>query len=140
MSENDNEKDLNEIEKVEPENPDTADSEQVLENKEEIIETSNDTKALESLSGIHNDNPKFFESLLASLVDTAVNVVVSVILVYLVEFILKYTIGIYFPNKTAMIFIFFAAVSILLPTIIESSKRGNTIGKKLSGLKTIRTK
>jgi hypothetical protein len=140
MSENDNEKDTNEIEQAEPENSDTADKEQVLENKEGTIEASNDKEALESLSGIHNDNPKFLESLLADLVDTAVNAAVSVILVYLVEFILKNTIGIYFPNKTAMILIFFAVISVLLPAIIETSKKGNTIGKKLSGLKTIRIK
>lgn len=140
MSENDNEKDTNEIEQAEPENSDTADTEQVLENKEGTIEASNDKEALESLSGIHNDNPKFLESLLAGLVDTAVNAAVSVILVYLVEFILKNTIGIYFPNKTAMILIFFAVISVLLPAIIETSKKGNTIGKKLSGLKTIRIK
>lgn len=137
MSENDNEKDTNEIEQAEPENSDT---ELVLENKEEAMEASNDKEALESLSGIHNDNPKFLESLLAGLVDTAVNAAVSVILVYLAELILKSTIGIYFPNKTAMILIFFAVISVLLPAIIETSKKGNTIGKKLSGLKTIRIK
>lgn len=137
MSENDNEKDTNEIEQAEQKNSDT---EQVLENKEEAMEASNDKEALESLSGIHNDNPRFLESLLACLVDTAVNAAVSVILVYLAELILKNTIGIYFPNKTAMILIFFAVISVLLPAIIETSKKGNTIGKKLSGLKTIRIK
>lgn len=137
MSENDNEKDTNEIEQAESENSNT---EQVSENKEETMDTSNDTEALESLSSIHSGNPKFLESLLAGLVDTAVNIAVSVILVYLSEFILKNTIGIYFPNKTAMVLIFFTVISVLLPAIIETSKKGNTIGKKLSGLKTIRTK
>lgn len=150
MSENDNEKeqsekDLNETEQVQEdvkaEDTEITDSAEVVsENNEEIIESSNDKEALESLSGIHNNKPKFIERFLSNLVDTAVNVVVSVILVYLVEFILKNTIGLYFTNRIAMIFIFFVVISILLSPIIESSKKGNTIGKKLSGLKTIKIK
>ncbi|QAT40681.1 RDD family protein [Clostridium sp. JN-9] len=137
MSENDNEKGTNEIEQAKPE---SSNKEQASENKEETMETSNDTEALESLSSIHSGNLRFSESFLAGLVDTAVNIAVSVILFYLLNFILKHTIGIYFPDKSAMILIFFTVISVLLPAIMETSKKKNTIGKKLSGLKTIRIK
>lgn len=72
----------------------------------------------------------FFKNLIAAIVDEAIIGVISVVLLYLGDFILRAA-GYFISGKISMLFIIFVVVSILYPAIMESTKKGNTIGRSI---------
>lgn len=72
----------------------------------------------------------FFRNLIAAIVDEAIIGIISVVLLYLGDFILRVA-GYFISGKISMLLIIFVVVSILYPAIMESTKKGNTIGRSI---------
>lgn len=83
---------------------------------------------------------KFTDRLIMYFVDASVNAAIAVALMYIVEFVMKYTVGLYFKDKAASTLMFFVITSVFVPAILEKSKLGNTIGKKVCDLQTVKIK
>lgn len=105
-------------------------SEQVneLETSEEVnhVENSSEVEAKDKTVSKNS----FFRSLKATFVDEIIIGIVSVILLYAADLVLR-IVGYYISGKITMMLIIFVIVSLLYPAIMESSKKGNTIGRSL---------
>lgn len=107
--------------------------------KEEKAKEANDTEE-EKIEGtidpvgISKDKvvgkKSFFRNLIAAIVDEAIIGIISVVLLYLGDFILRAA-GYFISGKISMLLIIFVVVSILYPAIMESTKKGNTIGRSI---------
>lgn len=76
----------------------------------------------------------FFNNLSVSIVDTVIIGVISGILLYLCDFIMRYTVGLYISDKVTFSFIIFAIVTVLYPCFSETFG-GKTPGKILMKIK-----
>ncbi|GLC32271.1 RDD family protein [Clostridium omnivorum] len=107
--------------------------------KEEKAKEANDTeeeKIEDFIEPVETSKDKvvgkksFFRNLIAAIVDEAVIGIISVVLLYLGDFILRAA-GYFISGKISMLLIIFVVVSILYPAIMESTKKGNTIGRSI---------
>lgn len=107
--------------------------------KEEKANEANDTEEEKIESFIEpEETPKnkvvgkksFLKNLIAAIVDEAIIGIISVVLLYLGDFILRAA-GYFISGKISMLLIIFVVVSILYPAIMESTKKGNTIGRSI---------
>lgn len=74
-----------------------------------------------------NNRGSFFNNLTASVVDVAVISIISVVLLYLIDIIMRNTIGLYITDKVTFLFIIFVIISVLYPCIMNTIK-GYTVG------------
>lgn len=79
----------------------------------------------------------FIESFESVMIDELILAGVSFVLLYVVDYILKYF-GYQVAQKGNMVFIIFVVVTLLYVSIMESTKSGNTFGKKVNKLKVYR--
>lgn len=87
-----------------------------------------DTDANDLVSNSSSSNKgSFFNNLTASVVDTAVVSIISVVLLYLTDIIMRNTIGLYITDKITFLFIIFVIISVLYPCIMNTTK-GYTVG------------
>lgn len=77
--------------------------------------------------------PTFVNTFLASIIDLIIIGVVSTVIVYATDAVLKLS-GYAIAQKFQMTFIIFMVVMVLYTSIMESGKTSATFGKKVSGL------
>lgn len=85
-------------------------------------------------------NVSFKDAFMSSILDILVTGAISVAGLYIFDFILRITAGYYVKEKVSIFLIIYLIVTALYTTIMESSKNGNTIGKRAANLKTIKIK
>ncbi|MCB2292590.1 RDD family protein [Clostridium algoriphilum] len=98
-------------------------------------------EVVSSKQGIHKENsnttkatkPSFIDTFKANIIDLIAIGVVSTIVVFVADAILKLA-GYAISQKFQMTFILFMVVMVLYMSIMESGKSSATIGKKVSGL------
>lgn len=112
--------------------------EQVETNVEQIVhsQVAVETNVNEVSESLDTDNEQennssvFMKSLSARVLDEIIIGIISVILLYIFDAILRlfeYNIS----EKISMLFIIFVIVSIIYASVLESGKSGKTVGKKL---------
>lgn len=97
---------------------------------EEKIEEEAAVETLELKNEEITFKPSFIQSLIANIVDEAVIGIISVIILYLFDAILKIS-GYAVSQKTSMLIIIFVLVSIIYRSIAGKLMAGNTIGQNL---------
>lgn len=121
----------------------TAENPEVIEdtNIEEAAELSevNEETNINEAEELEEQEEKplkksFFRTFEAALIDGIIMGMISFVLLYVINFFMKFA-GYYIVQKLPMMFIIYAVVSILYPSIMEATKAGSTFGKKLSSLK-----
>ncbi|MBC8062946.1 MAG: RDD family protein [Clostridiaceae bacterium] len=83
------------------------------------------------------NKPGFFASCAATISDAIIIGVLSFILMYIVDFIMQKTVGLYVVEKGQMLFLLYVIVSLLYVSILES-RLGFTVGKTVFGIKVVR--
>jgi uncharacterized RDD family membrane protein YckC len=108
-------------------------SENNIQENELLEEKGEDEAAVETIE-LHNEEltskPSFMQSLLANIVDEAIIGLISIILLYLFDAILKIS-GYAVSQKTSILLIIFVIVSVIYRSIAEKMMSRNTIGKNL---------
>ena len=105
----------------------------------ENSEKNNDVKNV-SKKVINKDSerkPNFFASCAAAISDAVIIGVLSFVLLYVIDFILRKIVGVYIVDKNQMLFILYVVVSLLYVSILESTL-GFTVGKTVLGIKVAR--
>lgn len=104
----------------------------ILEN--ELLEEKSEGEAAVETVELHNEEitskPSFIQTLLANIVDEAIIGIISIILLYLLDALLKVS-GYAVSQRTGMLLIIFVLVSVIYRSIAEKLMFGNTIGKNL---------
>lgn len=108
---------------------------EILEEKvinEEAIEKSiSETEEAEEVQGrIVEPKVSFIKNFSAILVDEVIIGIISIIILYIFEALLKLG-GYSISQKSSMLFLLFVVVSIFYTSIMETAKAGKTVGKKL---------
>ena len=138
---NENEDMVNELVENYTKVPSINGDEEEIENTEVQDVEVEDTKAEEFVEKIEYENsgkkPSFFASCAATISDAIIIAVLSYVLLYVVDFIMRYTIGLYIVEKNQMLFLLYVVVSLLYVSILES-KLGFTVGKTVFGIKVVR--
>lgn len=144
MLENDN-KDLDkkevfesEVEEInEPvenvEEPKAEEVKETVENIEEAKPVEAKAEACEKCK-----KPSFLDSLLATLIDQGIIGLVSFAGLFIFDAIIRATAGLYVNDKLGIFLIIYAIFNVLYPIIMESSKAGNTIGRTVSKIKSVK--
>jgi uncharacterized RDD family membrane protein YckC len=97
-------------------------------------QTINEEKEMkEVLGGADEPKVSYIKSLSAIIVDEVIIGIISIILFYIFEALLRLG-GYFISQKISMIFVLFVVVSILYISFMEASKAGKTLGKKLINL------
>ena len=102
-----------------------------------ITKTRARTKAIKVINKDSERKPNFFASCAAAISDAVIIGVLSFILLYVIDFILRKIVGVYIVDKNQMLFILYVVVSLLYVTILESTL-GFTVGKTVFGIKVAR--
>ena len=110
-------------------------SENNVEEKEILEEKEiNEADEIEEVQKeIGEPKVSFIKSLSAIALDEVLIGIISILLFYIFEALLRLG-GYFISQKINMIFVLFVVVSILYTSIMEASKAGKTIGKKLLNL------
>jgi hypothetical protein len=104
--------------------------EQVI-NEEAVEERISETEETEEIQGgVVEPKVSFIKNLSAIIVDEVVIGIISIILLYIFDALLKLG-GYSISQKSSMLFLIFVVVSILYTSIMETAKAGKTVGKKL---------
>ena len=103
----------------------------------EASEAVSEEEAEPSVNSKAGMKPGFFTALLSAASDAVIIGVLTYGLLYLVDFILRITAGLYIVEKTQMLCILFFVATILYFSILESTI-GATVGKKIVNLKVVR--
>jgi hypothetical protein len=104
--------------------------EQVI-NEEAIEESINETEGAEEVQeGIVEPKVSFIKNFSAIIVDEVIIGIISIIILYIFEALLKLG-GYSISQKSSMLFLIFVVVSIFYTSIMETVKAGKTAGKKL---------
>lgn len=110
--------------------------EQVI-NEEVYEESNNETESTEEIENIQAATSKtkgsFIKSLTAAIVDTVSIGIISIVVLYIFDALLKFG-GYFISQKVNMLFIIFVVVSILYSGVLGAVKNGKTLGKKLLSL------
>lgn len=105
---------------------------EVLEEQLIDEEAVEETEVLEEVE-ISDSKGSFIKSLCAVITDEAIIGIVSIILLYIFEGLLKIN-GYFVTQKISFTFILFVLVSIIYNSVMENIKDGKTVGKKLFNL------
>jgi hypothetical protein len=97
---------------------------------EEKIEEEAAVETIELQNEEITSKPSFIQSLIANIVDEAVIGIISIIILYLFDAILKIS-GYAVSQMTSMLIIIFVLVSIIYRSIAGKLMAGNTIGQNL---------
>lgn len=124
------EKDIN---NDESEKEETKEAEEITENKSKEADAEAIEKPKKHKKG-------FMARLEATVVDEIIIGAVSYILLLVFDLIIRFGLGYYVSNMVSMYLVFFIIVSIVYPLIMECSKFGNTIGRKISGFEIVEAK
>jgi uncharacterized RDD family membrane protein YckC len=89
-----------------------------------------ENEILEEQVEISKPKASFIKSLSAIIVDEVIIGIISIIVLFVFEALLKLG-GYFISQKISITFLIFVVVSILYTSIMETKKNGNTIGKKL---------
>ena len=100
---------------------------------EPIKNEAEDTEVQE----VFEKKPSFFASCAATVSDAIIIAVLAYALMYIVDFILRNTVGLYIIEKNQMLFLLYVIVSLLYVSILESTL-GFTVGKTVFGIKVTR--
>jgi hypothetical protein len=103
--------------------------EQII-NEEAIEESVMETEETEEQGGIVEPKGSFIKNFSAIIVDEVIIGIISIILLYIFDALLKSG-GYSISQKSSMLFLIFVVVSILYTSIMETVKAGKTVGKKL---------
>lgn len=123
-------------ENVELENQNVSEVEKVEEDSAVNTEAeNNETETVEK----DNSKISFKDAFAAAIIDLVVTAAASVVGLFLIDAILRFTAGFYIKDKVSFSVIIFVIVSLLYTSIMESSK-GETIGKRSLKLKVTRAK
>jgi uncharacterized RDD family membrane protein YckC len=107
---------------------------EILEEQVTNEESINVTEETEEVQvGLGQPKVSFIKSLSAVIVDEVIIGIISVILLYILEALLKLS-GYSISQKSSMMLLIFVVVSIFYTSIIETVKGGKTVGKKLLNL------
>lgn len=121
-------------------------NEEIMEienNNEEVAESKdNNEKSVEVEENNYTeikdepvDRISFKDTLLSSVVDAVITGTISVVALYIFDIILRSAAGYFVKEKVSLFVIIYLLVTILYTSIMESSKNGNTIGKRAANLK-----
>lgn len=112
-----------------------------IEAKEEAVELEEvlelDEVKVEDGGATKKRSNSFLKRFEAVVIDQIFTGVVAYILLLVFDIAIRFGLGYYVDDMAKMYVIFFVACSIIYPLIIESTKLGNTIGRKFAGLKTV---
>lgn len=112
-----------------------------IEAKEEAVELEEvlelDEVKVEDDGATKKRSNSFLKRFEAVVIDQIFTGVVAYILLLVFDIAIRFGLGYYVDDMAKMYVIFFVACSIIYPLIIESTKLGNTIGRKFAGLKTV---
>ncbi|MFQ9978052.1 RDD family protein [Clostridium cadaveris] len=132
------EKDMN---KDEIQKEETKETEEVVENESEEILVEETFVSGEEIKEEPKKNKKgFMARLEAIIVDELIIGASAYILLLIFDLIIRFGLGYYVSNMVSMYLVFFILVSIVYPLIMECSKFGNTIGRKISGFEVVEAK
>ena len=114
----------------------------MLPNKDgadELIEKEAEAEDISEKSVNTNSGkkPNFFASFAAIISDGIIIAVLSYLLLYVVDFILRRTAGVYVTEKSQMLFLLYVIVSLIYVSVLESTL-GFTVGKTVFGIKVAR--
>lgn len=136
MIENDNELKEDSIKEVNLEEDGLKETNSQVDTVQENIieeEPSLDKKTEENKINM-GKNTNILSSLLAVVIDEAVVLGVSSILLFLADFIMKF-LGYYITGKVEMFVIILVVLNIIYTTVMETSKLSGTLGKVITSLK-----
>jgi hypothetical protein len=101
--------------------------EQVI-NEEAVEKRISETEEIQG--GVVETKGSFIKNFSAVILDEAIIGIISIIILYIFEALLKLG-GYSISQKSTMLFLIFVVVSILYTSIMETAKAGKTVGKKL---------
>lgn len=105
--------------------------------EDEDVSESDSSKSDKNDEFVNNTSVPFFQNLGALIIDQCLIGVVSLGALYLFNFIIKLDfIGYQVNDRVSVYLIIYIALNLLYPAIIEQTKFGATLGKKVCGLKT----
>lgn len=105
--------------------------------EDEDVSESDSSKSDKNDEFVNNTGVPFFQNLGALIIDQCLIGVVSLGALYLFNFIIKLDfIGYQVNDRVSVYLIIYIALNLLYPAIIEQTKLGATLGKKVCGLKT----
>lgn len=125
----------NSIEKDENENTEVKEEAEALEIDDSENKDADGKKTAKDKS--YNSRVPFFQNIEALIIDQFICVILAIGLLYLSKFILK-ALGYYILDTTSMLLYIYIAVTILYPCILEATKLGATVGRKVCDLKLIK--
>ena len=110
-----------------PEVSETLEDNILEENEEENVDT-----ALVSIENTERKGKSFFDGILkATLIDTAVTALASLLGVYIFDLLLRLLCGYYVVDFKGVYIILFLIILVLYPIIMQHSKQGKTLGQKI---------
>jgi uncharacterized RDD family membrane protein YckC len=116
-----------------------SENEKAIEAKEEIsketigkFENSNE-EILNEETVIKNEGKftKFLKRILSGIIDQVISIALALILLIVIKFLIGFM-GYYITQKESMFLLIYIIVNVLYRPILESTKLGDTIGKKLN--------
>lgn len=118
------------------------DNKKIEEEKNEPTEEKVEevTKSESTIEKSETEKLSFGRRLKATIIDQLVIGAIALIGMLLFDLILRLAGGLYVSDKLGIYLIAYAIINLLYPAIIESSKFGNTIGNKLSNIKSVEIK
>lgn len=129
------EENSNSIEKDENENTEVKEEAEAVEvNDSEDKDTAGEKTAKEKS---YMSRVPFFQNIEALIIDQFICVILAIGLLYLSKLILK-ALGYYILDTTSMLLYIYIGVTILYPCILEATKLGATVGRKVCDLKLIK--
>lgn len=131
MSENNIEKEEIKEEQLESEEAvEVSVNEEQLEGEEAVEAIVNDEQETEVKSETKKSRVSFLKSFSAVIVDEVIIGIISVIVLYIFDALLKLG-GYFVAQRVGMLLLIFVVVSVLYTSIMEAGKQGKTVGKRL---------
>lgn len=113
--------------------------EEAVDSAEEDLASQENLVTKEEGESRKGEKPSFLQRFQSTLIDQIFVGALSLILLYIFDGIIG-LLGFRVSDKLGIYLIAYALLSIIYPPIIESTKFGNTIGKKASDIITVRMK
>lgn len=113
--------------------------EEAVDSAEEDLASQENLVTKEEGESRKGEKPSFLQRFQSTLIDQIFVGALSLILLYIFDGIIG-LLGFRVSDKLGIYLIGYALLSIIYPPIIESTKFGNTIGKKASDIITVRMK
>ncbi|WP_055668300.1 RDD family protein [Desnuesiella massiliensis] len=113
--------------------------EEAVDSVEEDLASQENLATEEASESRKGEKPSFLQRFQSTLIDQIFVGALSLILLYIFDGIIG-LLGFRVSDKLGMYLVAYVLLSIIYPPIIESTKFGNTIGKKASDIITVRMK